>query len=173
MNKNRKKEISNSQTSSAVPEGFSLALAIADCLPVLFFSISSAILASRFDSTLFRVGIALVIIAGAFKAGWKFAIALLHKDLPFLSRQMRFVMPAGFLLVLVSLMVDHNEWSFGAVAGHMVHMPSLIFFLCGAAGLVMMTWLARSQDRRNAKANWIEQIVNSISQFCIMIGILL
>lgn len=37
MNKNRKKEISNSRASSAVPEGFSLAMAIVDCLPVLFF----------------------------------------------------------------------------------------------------------------------------------------
>lgn len=173
MNKNRKKEISNSRASSTVPEGFSLAMAIVDCLPVLFFSISSAILAMRFDSILFRIGVTLVIIAGALKAGWKFVIALVHKDVPFLSRQMGFLMPAGFLLVLIALMVDHRKWSFGAVAGHMVHMPALIFFLCGAAGLMIMTWLARSQDRRNAKANWIEQIVNSLSQFCIMMGIFL
>ena len=145
MNKNRKKEISNSRASSTV----------------------------RFDSILFRVGITLVIIAGALKAGCKFVIALVHKDVPFLSRQMGFLMPAGFLLVLIALIVDHGKWSFDAVAGHMVHMPALLFFLCGAAGLVIMTWLARSQDRRNPKANWIEQIVNSLSQFCIMMGIFL
>ena len=33
MNKNRKKDISNSRASSTVPEGFSLAMAIVDCLP--------------------------------------------------------------------------------------------------------------------------------------------
>ena len=86
MDKNRKKDISNSQVSSAVPEGFSLAMAIVDCMPVLFFSISSAILAMRFDSILFRIGVTLVIIAGALKAGWKFVIALVHKDVPFLQQ---------------------------------------------------------------------------------------
>lgn len=168
-----KKVTSNGGGPAAVPEGFSLAMALVDCLPVLFFSISSVILASRFDSTIFRVGVAIVILAGALKAGWKFVIALLHKDVSILSRQMRFLMPAGSLLVLVSLFVDRGRWSFEAVVGHILHMPALVFFLCGAAGIVAMIRFARSRNSRNAKQNWKEQIVNSFSQFCIMLGILL
>ena len=66
-----------------VPEDFTLSMALVDCLPILFFSISSAILATRFDSRLFRVGVLLVILAGVLKAGWKFVIALHHRDLRF------------------------------------------------------------------------------------------
>ena len=158
---------------ASVPEGFTLAMACVDCLPVLFFSISASVLALRFDSRLFRAGIFLVILAGALKAGWKFVIALLHRDIPFLSRQMRFLMPAGFLLVLISLFADRSRWSFAAVIRHITGMPSLLFFLCGAAGLMVLTHFAGEKNRRNAKANWKEQIINSISQFCIMMGILL
>lgn len=168
-----KKVTSKRGEPAAVPEGFFLAMALIDCLPVLFFSLSSGILASRFDSTIFRVGVALVIFAGALKAGWKFVIALLHKDFSILSRQMRFLMPAGFLLVLISLFVDRGRWSLETVVGHILHMPALAFFLCGSAGMVMMVKFAMSGNSRNAKQNWKEQIVNSFSQFCIMLGILL
>lgn len=37
------------------------------------------------------------------KASWKFVIALGHKDLHFLNRQMRYLMPIGFLLMLLAL----------------------------------------------------------------------
>lgn len=173
-NKNaEKKSMSGNQKALSVPEGFTPAMAFVDCLPVLFFSISSVTLALRFDSSLFRVGILLVILAGALKAGWKFTIAFLHRDIPFLSRQMRFLMPAGFLLVLAALFIDRRKWSLEAVFRHMTKMPALGFFICGAAGLLFLSWLAKSQNNRDAKTNWKEQIVNSLSQFCIMLGILL
>ena len=37
----------------------------------------------------------------------------------------------------------------------------------------LMVWFAQKKDRRDAKANWKEQITNSVAQFCIMLGILL
>lgn len=166
-------EMQSAPHVTSVPEGFTLAMACVDCLPVLFFSISACVLALRFDSRLFRAGIFLVILAGALKAGWKFVIALLHRDIPFLSRQMRFLMPAGFLLVLISLFADRSRWSFTIVIRHITGMPSLIFFLCGIAGLVVLTCFIGNRNIRNAKANWKEQIINSISQFCIMMGIVL
>ena len=171
MNRNeqRKKE----PQGSSVPEGFTLAMACVDCLPVLFFSISAVILALRFDSFLFRAGVLPVILAGALKAGWKFVIALRHRDIPFLSRQMRFLMPAGFLLMLLSLFADRSRWSFAAVIRHMTGMPALLFFLLGAAGLVVLTRFVGKRNSRDAKANWKEQIINSLSQFYIMMGIIL
>lgn len=167
------KEKQSRTAPGPVPEGFTLSMALVDCLPVLFFSISSAILATRLDSRLFRTGVLLVILAGALKAGWKFVIALQHRDLRFLNRQMRYLMPAGFLLVILALIVDRGRWSIAAVIRHMTNVPALFLFLTGAAGLGLMVWFAKKKDRRDAKANWKEQITNSIAQFCIMLGILL
>lgn len=60
------KEKQNRTFPEPVPEDFTLSMALVDCLPILFFSISSAILAARFDSRLFRAGVLLVILAGVF-----------------------------------------------------------------------------------------------------------
>ncbi|WP_268233786.1 hypothetical protein [Olsenella porci] len=43
-------------------------MALLDCAPAAFFCIGADVLATRFDSTLFRVGIVLVVLAGALKA---------------------------------------------------------------------------------------------------------
>lgn len=167
------KEKQNRTFPEPVPEGFTLSMALVDCLPVLFFSISSAILATRFDSRLFRAGVLLVILAGALKAGWKFVVALRHRDLRFLNRQMRYLMPTGFLLIILALVIDRSRWSIAAVIRHITNVPALFLFLTGAAGLGLMVWFANKKDRRDAKANWKEQITNSVAQFCIMLGILL
>ena len=160
------KEKQSRTVPGPVPEGFTLFMALVDCLPVLFFSVSSAILAARFNSRLFQAGVLLVILAGALKAGWKFVIALQHRDLRFLNKQMRYLMPAGFLLIILALFV-------AAVIRHMTNVPALFLFLTGAAGMGLMVWFAQKKDRRDAKANWKEQITNSVAQFCIMLGILL
>lgn len=155
-----------------VPEGFSLTMAWLDCLPVLFFSISSGILALRFPSVLFRVGTILVITAGALKAAWKFVIALKKKDMPFLNHQMHFFMPAGFALMFLALFFDRSRWSAASVWHHMTTLPSLIFFLAGASGVLSMFWFARHLNSREASANWREQMVNGITQLCVLLGIL-
>ena len=101
-----------------IPDGFTLGMAMMDCLPVIFFSIGAAVLASRFESPLFHFGILLVILAGALKAGWKFVLALAKKDVPFLSRQMRYLMPAGFASAVAGLLVDRSRWSIASVISH-------------------------------------------------------
>ena len=157
---------------AGVPEGSNRSMGILDRLPVLFFSISAGILAYRLKSTLFGIGIFLVILAGAMKAGWKFVIALRKKDVPFLNRQMRVLMPAGFVLALAALIADRNHWSPAAVLRHMTAFPAVIFFLAGAAGLVTRVFFARRLDHRDAAGNGKEQMVNGITQFCVMLGII-
>ncbi len=161
------------QNNTNIPEGFSLSMALADCIPVLFFSIGSAVLAYRFPSPLFRFGTVLVILAGSMKALWKFVIALKKIDAPFLSRQMRFLMPAGFVLMLLALAVDHSRWSASAVLRHVTRFPSCIFFLAGAAGILLLCWFAKHLNGRDARSNWKEQMVNGITQLCFLLGILL
>lgn len=168
-NKISKKENKNKQ----IPEGFTLSMALVDCLPVIFFSVSFGILASRFDSEIFRIGVCLVILAGLLKVGWKLVIALFQKSISFLNLQMRFVMPIGFLLILISLFVDHSKWSWAAISRHVTSLPASIFFLGGIIGIVFLIWSAKHSNSKDAKANWKEQIINSFTQFCIMMGILL
>lgn len=156
-----------------VPEGFTLSMAVLDCLPVLFFSISAVCLAERFPSVLFRVGIFLIILAGSLKVSWKMVIALSEKNIPILSGQMRVLMPLGFVLCILALFLNHAGWSFDSVLHHFIRLPSLIFFIMGIAGIFVMIWFAATKDRLDARSNWKEQAVNGVTQFCIMIGIFL
>ena len=157
----------------SIPEGFTLSMALLDCLPVAFFCVGAGYLALRFDSALFRVGEALVVLAGALKVCWKLVLALARRDLRFLNRQLRYLMPVGFAMALVSLVVDRERWSPASVMAHVAAMPSLLFLIAGLAGMLLMGWFARHLDGRDAKANWREQMVNAISQLCIMLAIVL
>lgn len=161
------------ERSGSIPEGFTLSMALMDCLPVAFFCVGAGVLATRFESPLFRVGVVLVVLAGALKACWKLVIALARRDVRLLNRQMRYLMPVGFALVLVSLVVDRALWSPAAVLAHVTAMPSLVFLIAGVAGMFLMSWFARHLDGRDARANWREQTVNAISQLCIMLAIML
>lgn len=156
-----------------IPEGFTLSMAFMDCLPVLFFSISAGILSSRFDSTLFLIGAVIVITAGVLKVCWKFMLALFRKDISFLNKQMRYLMPLGFILMSGGLIIDHNNWSVSMVMNHILTFPSWLFFLTGIAGMICMSYYAKHLDGRNAENNWKEQGVNALSQLCFMLGILL
>lgn len=159
--------------SDSIPEGFTLSMALMDCLPVAFFCVGAGVLATRFDSTLFRVGVALVVLAGTLKVCWKLVLSLARRDVRFLNRQLRYLMPVGFSLALASLVVDRAKWSPVAVLAHVTAMPSLLFLVMGLAGMFFMAWFASHLDGRNAKANWKEQAVNAISQLCIMLAIVL
>ena len=161
------------EQSDSIPEGFTLSMALMDCLPVAFFCVGAGVLATRFDSALFRVGVALVVLAGALKVCWKLVLSLARRDVRFLNRQLRYLMPVGFALALASLAVDRAKWSPASVLAHVTAMPSLAFLVAGLAGMSLMGWFARNLDGRDAKANWREQAVNAISQLCIMLAIVL
>lgn len=167
-----KQRVKNKQ-QAGVPEGFTLSMAFMDMLPVLFFSGSAVLLIRRFPDTLFRIGAVLVILAGALKVLWKFIIALAHRNIGPLSRQLRFLMPAGFLLVIISLILNRAAWSPGRVWARVTGFPACVFFLFGIAGLVLMSVFAVKLDRTDAKSNWIEQGTNTLAQLFIFLGILL
>ncbi len=124
-----------------VPEGFTFAMAFVDFLPVLFFSIAVGILSSRFHSTLFAVGAVLVIAAGVLKCLWKFIVALAKRNVPFLFYQMRVVMPIGFLIMILGLIMDRQQLSFAVILGQMRSFPSIIFYLIGIILMVCMSVL--------------------------------
>lgn len=156
-----------------IPEGFTLTMAVTDMLPVLFFSISIAVLSGRIESGIFLTGAVLVILAGALKVLWKFVLALVKKDVRFLNRQLRYLMPAGFLLMAAGLVADRDSWSARAAAEHIVSFPAVIFFLLAAVGIIFMIWFAGHLNGRDARSNWIEQGTNALTQFFLMLGIVL
>lgn len=154
-------------------EGFTLSLALMDILPVLFFSISAGALAIRFKSTMFLLGTMLVISAGVMKVLWKLLLALIQKDVHFLNRQMRYVMPAGFVLSVIALIKDHDLWSMKEVLSYALTLPSMIFFILALIGIILMIYFSHHFDQTDAKSNWIEQTVNVLAQFFFMMGILI
>lgn len=158
-------------TRETIPEGFTLSLALVDALPVLFFCASMMVLGRLFSSPLFLVGAALCFLAGAAKVLWKVIVVLKKKNIWFLFLQMRILMPIGFALMLISLIINRSRISLSAMGAAFMSMPSLIFFLIGILGMVMMMVFAAKLDNSDVKANWIEQLTNGIAQAAFFIGL--
>ena len=153
-------------------EGFTLSLALVDALPVLLFGGSSILIGLIFRSPLFIVGACLVFLGGFLKVMWKIVLATAKKDIPFLNKQMKYTMLTGFLLILVSLIVNIQRISLPAMGAALTSLPSCIFFLLFVCGMVTMGVLAKKLDSSVAKNNWIEQCVNACAQLCLFLGLL-
>mgnify|MGYP003325360719 CR=1 FL=1 len=153
-------------------EGFTLGLALVDLLPVIFFGASVVLIGIVFQSPLFIVGAALAFLAGFLKVLWKVILALAGKDVKWMNKQMRILMPAGFLLIIASVIIGWKKISWAAVGAAVTSLPSLIFFILWFLGLVAMGVLAGKLDSSVAKNNWIEQGVNSFAQLMGLLGIL-
>lgn len=151
---------------------FTLSLALADALPVLFFGVAAAILGVKLRSAVFIVGAALCLLAGAGKVVWKLLIALRGKDVAALGAQLRYVMPLGFLLMLVGAVLADRA-AVRALLHAAVRLPSAGFFALTIVGLAAMIVCAKKLDRRDVRGNWIEQSINAVAQACAMIGVLL
>ena len=152
-------------------EKFTVQLALVDALPVLFFGIAAVVLGLKLHSLLFFIGAILCLLAGAGKVLWKLLIALKNKDVPILGAQLRYLMPTGFLLMLLgALLSDRDQLKMLLQAA--ARMPSILFFILGILGLVGMILCAKKFDRRDVRGNWIEQIINAFAQGCVMLGVL-
>ena len=155
-------------------EGFTLALALVDAIPVLSFGISMVILASRFDSPLFLIGAALSVLAGFCKVAWKLILGLWKKDLNWLNKPFLPMQITGFGFILGSLAVNLGRIHWAGVLGALVSFPSILFFAAWLALMFLMGWYRKHRFRRDdAHANWTAQIINAIGQTCLLLGILL
>ena len=154
-------------------EGFTLALALVDAIPVLSFGISMVIIASRFGSPLFMVGAAISTLAGCCKVAWKLVLGIAKKDLRWLNKPFVPMQATGFLLIFVSFILGFQKIDWLAVGGAVFSFPSLLFFL-GWMGLMgFMGWYRKNKFRNDdAHSNWTAQIINAIGQTCLLLGIL-
>ena len=139
-------------------EDFPLSLAFFDALPVLFFCCAVLVIGMRYRDPLFLAGSVLCTLAGVGKVTWKIIIAGTRRDIVWMNRQLRVVMPVGFVLILAGLFTGGADWT--AVRQMIFSFP---------AGLSFAVRL----DGTKVRNNWIEQITNAIAQGCLLIGVLL
>ena len=154
------------------PENFTLSLALVDAVPVILFSISCVYLYHFFHSTLFLIGAILAALAGCGKVLWKILVAAADKNIHLLNRQMRVLMPAGFFLMLLSLIVDRRLIDGGAMWHAISSFPSVIFFALFVLGMAAMGVLGKKMDSNKVSSNWIEQCTNGVAQLCLLIALL-
>lgn len=148
-----------------------LLLAFFDLLPVLFFGLAMGILGGKLISPLFLAGAALCLAAGLGKVLWKLILALTGKDIPVFGKQLRFVMPAGFLLLIPGFLTSEAPVR-AELLKAAATFPSLLFFILAALGIFGMVYCAKTLDRMDQKANWTEQAINSLAQGAVLLGVL-
>ena len=154
-------------------EGFTVALALVDAIPVLSFGISMVIIASRFQSPLFMVGAALSVLAGCCKVAWKLILGIWKKDLRWLNKPFVPMQGAGFLLMLISFIIGFGKIDWNGVLAGITGIPSLLFFILWI-GLMFFMGFYRKHKFKNddAHSNWTAQIINAVGQTCLLLGIL-
>lgn len=154
-------------------EGFTLALALVDAIPVLSFGISMVLIASKFGSPLFMIGAFLSVLAGCCKVAWKLVLGIAKKDLKWLNKPFVPMQAAGFLLMLLSFLLGFGKISWSGVWAAVTGLPSLLFFLLWIGFMGFMVWYRKHKFKRDdAKSNWTAQIVNAVGQTCLLLGIL-
>ena len=154
-------------------EGFTLALALVDAIPVLSFGISMVIIASRFDSPLFMIGASLSVLAGCCKVAWKMVLGIVKKDLRWLNKPFVPMQATGFMLMLISFVIGFRKINWGGMLGAVTSIPSILFFLAWIGLMGFMGWYRKHKfSNDDAHSNWTAQIVNAIGQTCLLLGIL-
>lgn len=155
-----------------VPENFSISLVILDLISVLFFSLSTFLIAYRIHSKLFIFGSILCFCAGFCKVLWKFIIGLAKKNIWSLYIQLRFFMPLGFVFMIISIILFRNQIDWKIVLNLIFSVPQIIFFFLGILGMIFMGIFAFTLDGKDLKSNWLEEITNGLSQIFIFLGII-
>lgn len=153
-------------------ENFPLSLALFDALPVIFFSISVIIIAMNYRNVLFITGSILCTLAGIGKVIWKIIIAGTRKDITILNRQLRILMPVGFLLIIIGIIMGAGNIDFNWLMTAILSFPAVIFFAITVIGMILMTVFAFKLDSTKLSSNWTEQITNAVAQGSLLIGII-
>ena len=154
-------------------EGFTLALALVDAIPVLSFGVSMVIIASRFGSPVFMIGAALSVLAGCCKVAWKLVLGIAKKDLRWLNKPFVPMQAAGFLLMIVSFIIGFGVIDWPGVWAAVTGLPSIVFFILWIGFMGGMVWFRKAKFQNDdAKSNWTAQIINAVGQTCLLLGIL-
>jgi len=147
-------------------------MAVVDALPVLFFAVSMSLLAVMLQSWLFAAGAFLSFLAGTGKVLWKLFLATKKTAYDFLKKPFPILMSAGFLLMILAVVLSAGSINWNTVHLHIFSIPGLIHYGLGLAFFITMIVLGFTLDMNLEKSNWIEQIVNCLAQGFILIGVI-
>jgi hypothetical protein len=170
--KNKKENPYKSDSENGLPQGFTFSMACMDALPVIFFACSMLNIAVRFHSTIFVIGAIFSSLAGMGKVLWKILIATAKKNITLLASQFRYLMSGGFLLMFLSLILNHKKIAWSSLRQAIFTMPSLLFFLLAIGGMLLMGICGAKLDKTDAKSNWLEESINTLAQLFLFLGIL-
>ncbi len=154
-------------------EGFTVALALVDAVPVLLFGCSMILAASKFGHPVFIAGAVISTLAGCCKVAWKLILGIWKTDIRWLNKPFVPMQATGFLLMILSFILGFGRIDWLAVLQSVVGFPSVLFF-AGWLGLMgFMGWYRKNKFRRDdSRSNWTAQIVNCAGQACLLLGIL-
>ena len=126
-------------------ENFTIKLALVDAIPVIFFLLNTLCIQTIFKSYLFCLGVFICVLLGCCKVLWKILIALKKKNRMILSKQMRFLIPLGFFMILLSFYIDRKLIDFNIILS-IVRVPYVYgLFIFGFIGLIIMMILAKKR----------------------------
>lgn len=171
----RPSERSSKLTASDVPEDFTLSLVLVDALPVLLFGAACVALAARMASSLFLAGACVCLASGAGKVVWKLMVVLARRNTWLLYRQMHVLMPAGFALMLIGIVVAVITGTLtpASIGAALTSLPSGPLFLLWVCAMCAMGYLGSHLDSSDPKANWVEQLTNAAGQAALLAAVLL
>lgn len=158
-----------------VPQGFTLSMVLVDAVPVVLFGLACIAISARLSSPVFLVGACVSLAAGVGKVLWKLIVVTARRSVWLLNRQLRVVMPLGFLLMLAGAVIAVATGTVGLadVAAALTALPSGLLFLAWVALMGFMGYLGARLDPADTKANWTEQLVNAAAQAALLAGVLL
>ena len=86
-----------------------IAAILFDLLPVALFLLSGLVIYSMYDSPLLLIGVCVTFVGGACKAIWKMIVVRKKRDVSGLTRAFHILMPAGFVLMIASVIAGGKE----------------------------------------------------------------
>ncbi len=154
-------------------EGFTVALALVDAIPVLLFGGSMLLVAMKFNSPLFIIGAAISTLAGCCKVAWKLVLGIWKKDLRWLNKPFVPMQATGFLLMLISFVIGMGRIHWAGVWSAVSSLPSCLLFALWLVMMGAMVWYKKNRFQNDsASKNWTAQIINCVGQAVLLLAIL-
>ena len=181
MNENEKVTPVAEETAAEKPEvqeDFTVGLALLDAVPVVLFAASGIIIGMAASSPIVIAGAVLMVIGGMCKVIWKLLQGLKIGNYPVLNKAFVPCMASGFMSLVAGIVVAfvQKKLVVKTVLKSLGSFPSILFFgiAGGAMGMMGKVKSAQSRDdfNKDAKKNWLAEIVNSVAQLALFLALL-
>lgn len=154
-------------------------MTLLDAVPVILFAASMSLMAvffsmkSLWTGLFFGLGALLSFLAGLGKVIWKFLLVTKKKDVSIFKKQFRYLMSSGFLLMLIGAAVYIFKF---VTADRLINVfwsfPGTLFLVLGLGNFIAMCVYGAKADMDTTRANWTEEILNTLAQFFIFVYVI-